>query len=117
MFRESAEAVRDGFKDFAPTILRGLEGAGKALSKSDIVGKAAQLAAGVLNTQSGKEKEQVIKSDPLFKNKDSNGLSKLIEGVVAFDPESFERSFLRISDALNKTKSTKHSLPSCLISR
>lgn len=104
VFRESAEAVRDGFKDFAPTILRGLEGAGKALSKSDIVGKAAQLAAGVLNTQSGKEKEQVIKSDPLFKNKDSNGLSKLIEGVVAFDPESFERSFLRISDALNKNK-------------
>lgn len=104
VFAESAGAVRDGFKDFAPTILRGLEGAGKVLSKSDIVSKAAQLAAGVLNTQSGKEKEQIIKADPLFKGKDANELSKLIEGVAAFDPESFEKSFLRISDALNKNK-------------
>ncbi len=104
VFKESAEAVRDGFKDFAPNILRGLEKAGTSLSKADIVGKAAQLASGILNTQSGKEKEQAIKADPLFSGKDARDLSLLIEGVAAFDPESFERSFLRISDALRKNQ-------------
>lgn len=104
VFGESVKAVRDGLEDFDPVKLSGLEKAGGQLSKAGIVSDAAKLASEVLNTQSGAQAQQLIGGDPLFSGSNARDLSLLIEGITAFDPESFEKSFTRIADALNKNK-------------
>lgn len=104
VFSQSVAAVRDGLEDFNPVALSGLEKAGGQLSKASIVADAANLAKEVLNTQSGAQAQQLIGGDPLFSGSNARDLSLLIEGITAFDPESFEKSFTRIADALNKNK-------------
>ncbi len=102
VFAESAEAVRDGFKDIKPDVLRELSKAGGQLSKANIVANAAGIASQVITTIGGKQAQQKIQTDPLFKGKDARDLGLLIEGVTAFDPESFERAFTRLNAALAK---------------
>jgi len=102
IFAESAEAVKDGFKDIKPDILRDLSKAGGQLSKTNIVANAAGIASQVLTTIGGKQAQQKIESDPLFKNKNARDLGLLIEGITAFDPESFERAFTKLNAALVK---------------
>ena len=102
VFAESAEAVRDGFKDIKPDVLRELSKAGGQLSKANIVANAAGIASQVITTIGGKQAQQKIQTDPLFKGKDARDLGLLIEGVTAFDPESFERAFTKLNAALAK---------------
>jgi len=102
VFAESAGAVKDGFKDIKPDVLRDLSKAGGQLSKANIVANAAGIASQVLTTIGGKQAQQKIESDPLFKNKNARDLGLLIEGITAFDPESFERAFTRLNAALAK---------------
>lgn len=104
VFGESVKAVRDGLEDFDPVKLSGLEKAGGQLSKAGIVSDAAKLASEILNTQGGAQAQQLIGGDPLFSGSNARDLSLLIEGITAFDPESFEKSFTKIADALNKNK-------------
>ena len=102
VFAESAEAVKDGFKDIKPDVLRDLSKAGGQLSKANIVANAAGIASQVLTTIGGKQAQQKIESDPLFKNKNARDLGLIIEGITAFDPESFERAFTKLNAALAK---------------
>ena len=102
VFAESASAVKDGFKDIKPDVLRDLSKAGGQLSKANIVANAAGIASQVLTTIGGKQAQQKIESDPLFKNKNARDLGLLLEGITAFDPESFERAFTRLNAALAK---------------
>lgn len=104
VFGESVKAVRDGLEDFDPVKLSGLEKAGGQLSKAGIVSDAAKLASEVLNTQNGAQAQRIIGGDPLLSGSNARDLSLLIEGITAFDPESFEKSFTKIADALNKNK-------------
>ena len=82
--------------------MRDLSKAGGQLSKANIVANAAGIASQVLTTIGGKQAQQKIESDPLFKNKNARDLGLIIEGITAFDPESFERAFTKLNAALAK---------------
>ncbi len=104
VFGESVKAIRDGLEDFQPTTLSQLSRAGGQVSKASIVSEAAGIASRLINTRSGSEAQQRISSDAIFTGKNARDLSLLIDGIEAFDAESLERSFTRISNALGKNQ-------------
>lgn len=104
VFGESVKAIRDGLEDFQPTTLSQLSRAGGQVSKASIVSEAAGIASRLINTRSGSEAQQRISSDAIFTGKNARDLSLLIDGIEAFDAESLERSFTRISNALVKNQ-------------
>lgn len=81
--------------------------AGDVGGNADLVSQSAKIAAQVLTTQSAAQAAKDLATRASFADKTPSqlrDLSLLIEGVKQYDPNSFESSFLRISDALNTKK-------------
>lgn len=104
VFNTSVDAVKRGLEVNDEEFAKFLAKKGSALSKADIVGRAAQLASEVLNTQGGFQARNIIANDQLFDGKNARDLSLLIGEVAAFDSESFEKSFTKLADALSRNK-------------
>ena len=71
--------------------------------KAALISQAAGIAAQVLTTADAAKFAQQLASDQAFSGIGSSGLrdiSLLLDGLKAFDPQSFESAFLRINNAL-----------------
>lgn len=84
--------------------------AGTVGSNAELVSQSAAIAAQILTTQSAQAAAKVLAEKASFAGSSSTQLrdfSLLVEGVKKFDPQSLEKGFLRISDALNKGSITQ----------
>lgn len=88
-FKSIAELTLDGFQYATPEFQASATG-GNAL----LVSQAAAIAAKVLTTQEAKATAEALGV--------TRDVALLIDGIRAWDPQSFENSFIRLSDALGR---------------
>ena len=106
VFGESAAAVVDGFGGAGKrgaAILAQESRPGSKTSRALLIAEAAAIAGQVITTADAARFAQKLASDKAFADTSTSGLrdiSLLLDGLSAFDPQSFENAFLRINEAL-----------------
>lgn len=106
VFGKSAKAVIDGFKGAGDKGIFGLNAARKensTTSKAQLISQAASIASSVITTIDAANVAKKLSSSSAFadeSNRSIRDISLLLDGIKAFDPESFEVAFLRINNAL-----------------
>ncbi|WJJ93449.1 hypothetical protein [Neopusillimonas aromaticivorans] len=77
----------------------------KRTEQSALIAQAAGIAAGVLTTADARKAAEELAKDAAFAGVEGAALrdmSLLVDGIKAFDPDSWERSMIRMSDALGQ---------------
>lgn len=99
IFKESAEAIREGLLAGGDTT------ANNTLINSEAVSKAAQDLAKIVTTRAAAEAERNLAGLESFQGLGDavlRDISLLVQDIAAFDTPALEATFLRLSDALNE---------------